>query len=93
MTCKLSKDALLAIECPVDFTFMVPYGETNQHNSCMCVHPMWQQKGLGTYILNHAQRSAAVEGYQPMTLWTKVEMGAYQLYFQHGFKITEEKEL
>jgi len=75
------------------FTFLVPYGEINRHISCMCVHPSFQRQGLGAYMLNHAQRETATCGYQSITLWTEAAMGAYQLYIQHGFKITEEKEL
>jgi len=69
---------ILKDEQIVGFTYVLPYGEKNQHISCM-----W----------NHAQSAAALQGLQSMTLWTEVEMGAYQLYIKHGFKITEEKEL
>jgi ribosomal protein S18 acetylase RimI-like enzyme len=77
----------------VGFTFAIPYGEGNCHISCMCVHPSFQRQGLGTYMLSHAQMAATAAGCQTMTLWTEAAMGAYQLYIQHGFKITEEKEL
>ena len=75
------------------FTFLVPYGETNRHISCMCVHPRFQRRGLGAYMLHHAQCEAVAQGHQSITLWTEVAMGAYQLYTRYGFKITEEKEL
>jgi len=84
---------ILKDEQIVGFTYVLPYGEKNQHISCMCVHPSFQRQGLGAYMLNHAQSAAALQGLQSMTLWTEVEMGAYQLYIKHGFKITEEKEL
>ena len=77
----------------VGFTLVVPYGETNCHISCMCVHPNFQRQGLGSFMLNHAKVKAISQGYKSITLWTEPKMGAFRLYHQHGFKITEEKEL
>jgi len=86
--------SMMLKECQiVGFTYVVPYGETNQHISCMCVHPTCQRQGIGSYMLNHLKAKAALQGYQSITLWTEVNMGAFELYCKHGFKITEEKEL
>jgi ribosomal protein S18 acetylase RimI-like enzyme len=77
----------------VGFTYVVPYGESNRHISCMCVHPDCQRQGLGSFMLNYAKKEAALGGYQTITLWTEMDMGAFELYRKHGFEITEEKEL
>ena len=77
----------------VGFTYVIPYGKANCHISCMCVHPNFQRQGLGSLMLNHVKARGTSQGYQTITLWTERTMGAFQLYDQHSFKITEEKEL
>ena len=77
----------------VGFTIVVPDGERNQHISCMCVHPQFQHQGLGAFMLRHAKVQAGAQGQESMTLWTEIELGAFELYRKHGFKITEGKEL
>jgi ribosomal protein S18 acetylase RimI-like enzyme len=69
------------------FTLIVPYGETNCHISCMCVHPDDQQQGLGAFMLKQAINTATLQGYKTITLWTETAMGAFQLYLKHGFEI------
>jgi ribosomal protein S18 acetylase RimI-like enzyme len=70
----------------VGFTYVVPYGETNCHISCMCVHPNCQRQGLGSFMLYFAKREAASQGYKTITIWTEPDMGAFQLYCKNGFK-------
>ena len=77
----------------VGFTYVLPYGESNCHISCMCVHPDFQRQGLGSFMLNYAKKEAALGGHRTITLWTERHMGAFELYRKHSFKITEEKEL
>jgi ribosomal protein S18 acetylase RimI-like enzyme len=77
----------------IGFTYLVPYGETNRHISCMCVHPDFQRQGLGSFMLEYAKNEAYSQGYRSITLWTEAAMGAFELYRKHGFMITEEKAL
>ena len=44
-------------------------------------------------MLENAKKLASEEGYQSITLWTEREMGAFELYRKHGFKIKEERDL
>jgi GNAT superfamily N-acetyltransferase len=71
----------------VGFTFIVPYGETNCHISCMCVHPDDQRQGLGAFMLKQAINTATSQGHKTITLWTETAMGAFQLYLKHGFEV------
>jgi ribosomal protein S18 acetylase RimI-like enzyme len=78
-------------EAVVGFTFVLPYGETNRHISCMCVHPDHQRQGLGEFMLHHALQAVGTQGYKSITLGTERSMGAFQLYRKYGFKILEDE--
>jgi ribosomal protein S18 acetylase RimI-like enzyme len=70
----------------IGFSFVIPYGDRNRHISCMCVHPDYQRRGLGTYMIQHAKREAFSRGQKTISLWTETMMGAYKLYVRNGFK-------
>ena len=70
----------------VGFLYALPYGESNLHISCMCVHPEYQSKGLGGFLLNRVIEKAQISGCQTITLGTETEMRAYQLYKTSGFQ-------
>jgi ribosomal protein S18 acetylase RimI-like enzyme len=74
----------------VGFTYVIPYGKGNCHISCMCVHPDHWRQGLGTFMLLHAMKNVAAQGYRSITLGTGTTMGAFQLYRRYGFEAIEE---
>lgn len=76
----------------VGFTFTLPYGETNRHISCMCVHPEHQRHGLGKFMLRHAIQAVKNQGYKSITLGTEQEMVAFQMYQKYGFKILKDEK-
>jgi ribosomal protein S18 acetylase RimI-like enzyme len=88
---ELGSSMILKDEGIAGFTFLVPYGQSNRHISCMCVHPSFQRQGLGAFMLEYAKKMAGQQDHQSITLWTEADMGAFKLYRQHGFMTTEEK--
>ena len=77
----------------VGFTFVLPYGETNCHISCMVVHPDCQRQGLGAFMVAYAKEKAAAQGYRSITLGTDTSMAAFQLYRRCGFEIQGQSHL
>ena len=72
----------------VGFTYVLPYGESNRHISCMCVHPEWQGQDLGKLMLRRVMRQVAAGGQETITLGTETGMRAYHLYRKQGFQVT-----
>jgi ribosomal protein S18 acetylase RimI-like enzyme len=72
------------------FTCVLPYGEGNRHISCMCVHPDFQRKGLGKFLLRLVVNAVAQGGHETITLGTSTGMGAFHLYRKHGFEVMEK---
>jgi len=74
------------------FTYVLPYGETNRHISCMCVRPDDQRRGLGKFMLSHAMQEVAAQGHKSITLGTDTDMVAFHFYRKYGFKIIKEDQ-
>jgi ribosomal protein S18 acetylase RimI-like enzyme len=72
------------------FTYVLPYGETNRHISCMCVHPDHQRRGLGRFMLVFAMQEVAAQGHKSITLGTDTDMAAFHFYRKYGFKIMKD---
>ena len=72
----------------IGFTYVLPYGEGNRHISCMCVHPDWQDQGLGKLMLRQVLQQVAAQGLETLTLGTETGMRAFHLYRDHGFQVT-----
>ena len=77
----------------IGFAYVLPYGEDNCHISCMCIHPDFRRKGLGSLLLHHVMGQAAQDGYLTISLGTETEMAAYHLYREHGFRVTQKSSL
>ena len=73
----------------VGFSYIIPYGDDNRHISCMAVHPDYQGRGLGDYLVLHAIAVAESEGHRTITLGTDTNMKAFHLYRKHGFQVRE----
>lgn len=71
----------------IGFTYVLPYGDTNRHISCMVIRPELQGQGLGKVMLGIAQQRAGSDGAKTMTLGTETAMRAYHLYRKHGFTV------
>jgi ribosomal protein S18 acetylase RimI-like enzyme len=73
----------------VAFVYVIPYGDSNRHISCMCVHPDLQGQGLGKALLYHVMNAVHDAGLDTISLGTETEMRAFHLYHQNGFMIQE----
>jgi len=71
----------------VGFTYVIPYGEGDQHISCMIVHPDHQRQNLGAFMVQHVKAKGAEQGCRSITLGTDTSMGAFQLYRKYGFEM------
>lgn len=60
------------------------------HVGLLCVSPEFQRRGVGSRLIQHAQRLAADEGL-PLTLEASVV--GKSLYFKRGFKVVNEVKL
>jgi ribosomal protein S18 acetylase RimI-like enzyme len=74
------------------FTYVLPYGDTNRHISCMCIHPDHQRRGLGRFMLGSAMQEVAAQGHKSITLGTDTDLVAFHFYRKYGFKIMKDDE-
>ncbi len=89
---ELDSKTSLAIEREgqlIGFTFVIPYGEENQHLNCVCVRPEFGGKGLGRFLLNAVESVAQKQGSKTMTLYTDQGIRAFDLYIKSGWEVTE----
>ena len=80
-----SSIAILKNEKLVAYSYLMKYGESNIHLNYMCVHPDYQKRGLGTFLIKYAQQKTS-EAYNTMTLYTDIERPALRLYKKNGFR-------
>ncbi|MGY5853903.1 MAG: GNAT family N-acetyltransferase [Candidatus Thorarchaeota archaeon] len=73
----------------IGFSFVIPYGDENQHLTCICVHPEFGSKGLGRCLLNAIEREVQKQGSKTMTLYTDHGIRAFDLYIKSGWEVTE----
>jgi GNAT superfamily N-acetyltransferase len=88
----LNPETSLAIEREgqlIGFTFVIPYGDENQHLTCICVHPEFSSRGLGRYLLNAVEIEAQKQGSKTMTLYTDHGIRAFDLYIKNRWEIKE----
>lgn len=91
-TMDLNPTTSLAIEREgqlVGFAFVIPYGDDNQHLTCICVHPDFGEKGLGMYLLEEIESATKKQGSKTMTLYTDHGTRAFDMYIKSGWEITE----
>ena len=69
----------------IGFSYVLEFEPHVKHISCMCVHPDYQGKGVGTLLMNYITLKAKKSGARMITLGTEPQMAAYQLYKNHGF--------
>jgi ribosomal protein S18 acetylase RimI-like enzyme len=74
----------------IGFALVLRQLENNYHISCMCISPEYQNRGLGTAMLNRIKDVAIENGCQSITLGTEPGMRAFHLYRKNGFEVTEE---
>lgn len=56
----------------------------------ICVHPAFRGQGIGTILLDHAEKTAKQHGSQKLALNVEIEKKrAQMLYERKGFKVTE----
>ena len=79
-------------EIVAGFTLAIPYLEGNRHISCMVVHPSFQRRGLGAFMVQYVIKKATAQGCRSITLGTDTQMGAFQLYRKYGFEIIQETD-
>ncbi len=77
----------------IGFTYALQYGKRNVHISCMCIHPDYQNKGLGKYMLQVVEKIAKDRDMATLSLGTETSMKAYHLYESFGFKETARIEI
>lgn len=82
-----SSIAILKDKNLVGYSYLMKYGDDNNiHLNYMCIHPNYQKKGLGAFLLKFALETSSKTGYNTMTLYTDIERSALKLYIKHGFK-------
>lgn len=74
----------------IGFALVLRQLENNYHISCMCILPEYQNRGLGTVMLNRIKDVAIENGCQSITLGTEPGMRAFHLYRKNGFEVTDE---
>ncbi|MFH5181553.1 GNAT family N-acetyltransferase [Paenibacillus sp. TAB 01] len=53
----------------------------------LAVHPRWQGKGVGSRLLEQAERTAVLEGYREVTLWVDdTNVQAQHFYKAKGYE-------
>ncbi|HEY2550115.1 MAG TPA: GNAT family N-acetyltransferase [Streptosporangiaceae bacterium] len=59
----------------------------------VAVHPAAQRRGIGTILLDRAERQAAIAGVAELRLYTHETMTANQAYYRrHGYRETHRAE-
>ncbi|MHA1453564.1 MAG: GNAT family N-acetyltransferase, partial [Promethearchaeota archaeon] len=69
----------------VGFSYVLEFESGIKHISCMCVHPDYQGKGVGSSLMNYITKVSKEKGAHTINLGTEPKMMAYQLYTNHGF--------
>ncbi len=73
----------------IGFSYVLEFEENSKHINCMCIHPDFQGKGLGELLLYKIINVVSKQGAKYITLGTEIEMGAFHLYKNNGFTVSE----
>lgn len=88
----LNKEASIALmkdNMLIGFSYVLEFEDNSRHISCMCIHPDFQNTGLGKLLLFKIINVASKQGAKYITLGTETEMRAFHLYRNNGFTVSE----